>query len=408
MTALPPRSTSGDTDTTQPLVAVYFSPHHRSPGLVEILVQQATRRGWRLRDLVLSAGAMPRGQTPVGALVSALPDDPICNNLRDMGCAIVRLGRLPHPQDDIMPAVLQDYESAGRAVAEHFGQRGYRDFAFVAHVHQRAMDHVYKGLQDRAAELGCHCHPHRFESKGPPPRNETERHERRAKELTDWLSSLPTPLALFAGTDFMAAQICLLAEDLGLSVPEDIAVMAWGNADSRYEMTPVPITSIGTDGPALVSAAAQLLDDLIHGKTVPSRTFVKPLDIVARRSTDMLAVDDPLVARAIRFIWDHLDRDLSVDDVAEQMQLPRYRLERAFRMHLKRGIAAELRRIRLERFCQLLRTTDLPVATLAPRVGFNSSQYLHNVFRKAIGMSPRQYRAQHREADRANDALPAE
>lgn len=396
------------THTPQPLIAVYVGPYHRSPGLVEILVQQATRRGWRLRDLVLSAGALPRGQTPIGALVSALPDDPVCCNLRDMGCPIVRLGRLPHPQDDLVPAVLPDYQAAGRAVAEHFGQRGYRDLAFVAHVHQLTMDRTYQGLQQRAQVLGCQCHPHRFQSKGPPPRHEAERHERRAKELTDWLQSLPTPLALFAGTDFMAAQICLLADDLGLSVPEDLAVMAWGNHDTSYELTPIPITSIGTDGPAMVSAAAQLLDDLIHGKSVPARTFVKPSDIVARRSTDILAVDDPLVARAIRFIWDHLDRDLSVDDVAEAMQLPRYRLERAFRVHLNRGIAAELRRIRIERFCHLLRTTELPVATLTPRVGFNSSQYLHNVFRKAIGMSPRQYRAQHREADRSDDALAAD
>lgn len=96
----------------------------------------------------------------------------------------------------------------------------------------------------------------------------------------------------------------------------------------------------------------------------------------------------------MRFIWDHIDLDLSVDDVALEVDVPRYKLERSFRKHLNRGVKEELQRIRMERLCELLRSTTLPMADLAPKVGFRSVEYLHNAFRKTYGTTPRAYRLQ--------------
>jgi len=113
------------------------------------------------------------------------------------------------------------------------------------------------------------------------------------------------------------------------------------------------------------------------------------------------------VARAIRFIWDRLDQEVSVDDVAEAMRLPRYKLERLFREHYDRGVHAELRRVRLERFAELLRTTDLPVRELAPRVGFKSPKFLHDSFCKQYGTTPRRYRLKARTAHARPEPDPA-
>jgi len=40
----------------------------------------------------------------------------------------------------------------------------------------------------------------------------------------------------------------------------------------------------------------------------------------------------------------------------------------------------------------LLRTSDRPIADLAPLVGFKSTDYLHRTFRRAFGITPRRYR----------------
>ncbi|MBT3296050.1 MAG: hypothetical protein HN919_05185 [Verrucomicrobia bacterium] len=58
--------------------------------------------------------------------------------------------------------------------------------------------------------------------------------------------------------------------------------------------------------------------------------MIPPRGVVARRSTDVLAVADPAVARAMRFMWDHLDQNLSVEDVAMQASVSRRKLERIF------------------------------------------------------------------------------
>jgi transcriptional regulator GlxA family with amidase domain len=101
----------------------------------------------------------------------------------------------------------------------------------------------------------------------------------------------------------------------------------------------------------------------------------------------------------MRFMWDHLDADLSVDEIAQEVALSRRQLERRFHACLGRGINAELRRKRLERCCELLRSTDLTVIDIAPMIGFGSDVYLHQAFKRVYGMSPVKYRKKQKHQD---------
>ena len=158
-------------------------------------------------------------------------------------------------------------------------------------------------------------------------------------------------------------------------------------------MAPVALSSIDVARDEWGRQAAQLLQRLMHGAPAPpAPIMIPPRGIVVRHSTDVLAVDDPAVAQAMRFMWDHLERNLSVNHVAKAVDVPRRQLERAFRRHLKRGINAELRRKRLERCCELLRSTDITITDIAPMIGFRSGDYLHASFKQAFGVTPRQYR----------------
>ena len=121
--------------------------------------------------------------------------------------------------------------------------------------------------------------------------------------------------------------------------------------------------------------------------------MIAPRHVVERESTNVLATPDPKVAAALRYMWDHLDLDLSVDAIAHEVGVSRRTLECAFRKHLRRGINAELRRKRLEVFRELLISSDTPIADLAPMVGFRTMVHLQRSFRRAYGMSPRQFRA---------------
>lgn len=396
MASSPTSSSSLPGRGVQPLVVMEIGVISNS--MVAALLEEATRRGWRLLDLHLTDASMG-DQTPAGAIVSCVPTDPMAARFRAGGYPVVRLGRFEHPDDASMPVVLPDLREAGRMAADNLAERGFRDLALIGHKGMKVADLIYEGLKERAEALGCACHPYRFEDL--PGISTAERYERRASEIGAILQSLPKPLGLVSPHMVVAAHVIDICRRVGLAVPEDVAVLAVPVEGIliRCELAAVPISTVDIDEGDRVRTALRLLDDRIHGRAVPARTYVPPRGIVTRRSTEILAVDHPLVARSIRFLWDHLDENLSVDDVAREMKTPRYKLERLFRKHFKRGINAELRRKRLERFCELLRSSNRPVDQLAPLVGFNTAQYLHTVFCKTFGLTPRQYRLAGRKQD---------
>jgi hypothetical protein len=64
---------------------------------------------------------------------------------------------------------------------------------------------------------------------------------------------------------------------------------------------------------------------------------IAPKGVVTRRSTELLAAEDPTVSVALRYIQDNFwEGDLSVGDVVAQCRIPRRSLERAFRRELQR------------------------------------------------------------------------
>jgi LacI family transcriptional regulator len=109
--------------------------------------------------------------------------------------------------------------------------------------------------------------------------------------------------------------------------------------------------------------AAALLDRLMSGRRAPVRPIhVPPVGVVQRQSTDTAAVDDPLVANALRHIRDHSREALKVSDLQKALFVSRRSLEHRFTQALGRTPAVEIRRARLEHVRRLLIETDLPLA----------------------------------------------
>lgn len=370
----------------QPLVAIDVSLN--SSTAVDALVDGAKHYGWRLVEPGL-VGELMYDRAPAGAIVSWLPDDPRTKRLQGTGCAAVRFGRLEHPDDASMPVVLRDFVRAGHLAAEYLVALGYRDIGLVGHENERTMDLVLAGMRERVQTLGATCHTCRFGEKDGE--SLPERQHKQIDHFMAWLASMHKPFALTCG-HIQASRILLACQRGGIAVPEDLAVLSIGDDQIRCQLAPLPLSAVDTEEAEMCRAAVRLLDAMMRGGSVPARTFIPPRQVVVRRSTEMVYVGHPLVARAVRYIWDHLQEDLSVDDVADAMEIPRYKLERLFRKHYTCGIASELRRKRLERTALLLTTTDLPLREIAERVGFNSPKFLHDSFRNTYGKTPREYR----------------
>ena len=142
--------------------------------------------------------------------------------------------------------------------------------------------------------------------------------------------------------------------------------------------------------------AAGVLDRLMGGaKRVPSRIIVRASYVVPRRSTDILAVEDASLARALRFIRDHARQHISVNAAAGAAGLSRRALEKRFRTLLNHSALDEIRRVRTDQIARLLVETELPVATMAEGLGFGDAQHVARYFRAVKGQTPLAYRKTH-------------
>ena len=64
----------------------------------------------------------------------------------------------------------------------------------------------------------------------------------------------------------------------------------------------------------------------------------------------------------------------------------------AFKQATGFGLREYLVNLRIQRACELLLSTTLSITDIADKCGFNDSNYFGDAFRKAIGVSPRDYR----------------
>jgi LacI family transcriptional regulator len=360
----------------------------------ERILASARELKWQLIDVSYYHGVLPPALEVQGVITTRLPSDPFVKDLLARGCPVVRMGKLPNPKDHLVPAVMEDLNLLGRMAAEHFADRGFRHVAYRGVVPWSDARSMYEGLKTRAAELGMACHLLRVDA-GVKVEGKTRLEGiegRRAKTLA-WLSEIPKPVGFLGYGDSMAIRICNWCAEAGINVPREVAVLGRGNNVFTCESALTTLSSFARDDLRIAETAVELLQQLIDGQTPDETTvMIPPNGVVVRESTDVLATHDPLVSRAMKFMWDHLSKNIGVDDIAREAGVSRRKLERAFREDLGRGINHELLRRRLERSCELLLNTDLPIAEIAPMLGFGSKDYFQRAFRKAVGVSPGRWR----------------
>ena len=296
-----------------------------------------------------------------------------------------------------LPRVAADNRMIGRVAAEHFIERGFRRCLWVPFRDDVPNRERREGFFATLARAGIRSAelPVTAWAGGT---GGTDWAARR-RIVSDELLRLPKPLAVFCYNDCVAADIIAACDQQGLRVPDDVAVLGVDNDAMLCESFHTPLSSVRHDLAGMAYEAAALLDHLMAGgRPPPEIKRVPPKGIAARRSTDIVAVDDRNVAAALRFIWDHYAlNNLSVDDIAAAAGIHRRLLEKAFRRELGRGINQELVRTRLKAVTLRLETTDDSVTDIASQTGYTRPNHLFRSFREHFGMSPSQYREKLRE-----------
>ncbi len=301
-------------------------------------------------------------------------------------------------------AVFPDDVALGKAAAEYFIHRGFREFAVVDTWRTRFARQRVAGFF-----LGLRGVGHRlrlWSTRGGPrgrraPMATAAMEGREAAggpggepHLREWVRRLPKPVAIFCPADLLGFQLLEQCRLIGTRIPDDVAVLGVDDDPVRCELATPTLSSIRQPSVRVGFEAAGLLQRLMAGEgEVPAGPIlVPPLSPVTRQSSDVLAVEDADLAAALRMIREHAHDPINVADILKKIPVTRRWLERAFMRTLGRSPLQDITRVKIDRAKMLLEETELSVREVAGRSGFSDAQKLTRAFKAGTGDTPGAYR----------------
>lgn len=282
-----------------------------------------------------------------------------------------------------LPSTGNDEEAIGRLGAQHLLERGFRQFGFFTHLGHWYGQRRLAGFREVIeGQAGRTCHVLDCRSSGAAI----------APEIYEWLKQLPKPVGVMAANDWRAVHTIQAATELGLRVPDDVAVVGVDNDRWLTQMTTPALSSVEPDWNRVGYRAAELLDALMRGEAPSPQQWIKPIGLTSRASTDIVVTEDPVVARALAFIQARCAQPISVEDVLDALGVSRRTLENRLKHAIGLTPHAAISRARVERARNMLVQTKHSTDEIAQRCGFSNSNQFFIVFKRLTGLTPGTYR----------------
>lgn len=291
-----------------------------------------------------------------------------------------------------LPHIYPDDAAEASMAAEYLASLGLRDLGFAGLPGVPFSERLRAAFARVCGDMGKRMHTYDGLVNWEP--DEQEDHTPR---LQRWIEALPKPAGVFAANLGGARRILDACWDSGVKVPDQVAVLAIENDEVQCRLATPPLSALDQNAYRIGYRGAQLLNELMAGAPAPTEPIlIPPSRVVVRRSTEILAVDNPLVADAIRRVREQACEGVDVAGIVEQVPMSKRGLELAFKRSIGRTVHQEITRLRLDRARQLLIDTDYSLAEISVRSGFSYPSSMHHIFKKATGMTPIHFRREHR------------
>lgn len=295
-----------------------------------------------------------------------------------------------YPKD--LPAIKTDSQSIAKLASDHLIEKGLKNLAFFGFEN-------YDWLKERRfyfsrfnTEAGYKTHIYI-----PRRKIKKDEWESEQQEVSDWVNDLPKPVGIFACNDDHGQHILEVCKLINLKVPEDVAVIGVDNDPIICDISDPPLTSIKLNVEAAGYESAKLIDNMIDTKKLSGKhIMVLPSYIVQRQSTDILAVKDIDVSKAIQFIKKNAKNKICVEDVVKATIINRRVLERRFKTAIHRSIYDEIQNIRVELIAKLLIETDLSISQITSYFNFTDAEHISRYFKRKKGIGLREFRKYHK------------
>ena len=288
--------------------------------------------------------------------------------------------------------VAQDHARTGQLVATHFLERGLQHFFFYSDMDNWSQEERGQGFVAALEGAGYLCTWLRW--------HETREAERkgnawplRRRWLLKHLQDAPRPVAVFAANGTLAVEVQEICNQAGLAVPGEVAIVGMEDYLLSVGAANRSISGVDTNFEEQGYQGAALLDRLMRGEPLPPGPVrIAPAQVITRKSSDLLAVNHPGVAKGLQFIAERYAHTLSVDDVARVAGMSRRGLHQAFNEHVGCTPGDRIRTMRLNCARRLLAETEEKIESVAQQSGYPNINTFFVAFRKAEKSTPAEYR----------------
>lgn len=282
-----------------------------------------------------------------------------------------------------LPMLIGEYQNFGKMAAQFFLRQHYTSFAFLGYKSIFWSEERMKGFFCALPDDNYHQSFLRI-----------EKSHQDWNGVRKWLESLKKPAALMVAHDILAVPLIRICKELGLDIPEDIAIIGVDNDEFLCTLSSPALTSIDLNFEKQGYELGRVLWKMHTEERVwPARIPLEPLELVERSSTKPFNIANRYTLRIVKKMDEEYAKPYSLDYYLADIPLSRRSIEKKFKAELgPETPLSYLTKHRIHHLCRLLSTTDMPISEAAEKSGFIDIPNLSRLFKKHTGMSPSAYR----------------
>ena len=202
---------------TRSILIALSTTHH---GFLRGVVRYAREHGWHIDATMAYTGKVPRCWSGDGVISQCGFSDELAEHVNSLGLPTVEITNLNQRVNAVR--IDADYVAFGAAAAEYFLERRFKNFAVAPLADDSFHAQRLQGFIGRLALAGYSV------ARLPPLiadiNSQSIDWASRVREISARLNALPKPIAVFAYNDAVGVDIIKACLDLGLLVPEQVAV----------------------------------------------------------------------------------------------------------------------------------------------------------------------------------------
>jgi LacI family transcriptional regulator len=283
------------------------------------------------------------------------------------------------------PLIATDNQAIGIMGAEHLIDHGFRYFAYCGYGNLYWSEERGQAFGARVQQASFEFHDYK--------QSHARSWDKELTHMAKWLQSLPKPVGVMACVDDRSQHVLHACKMASLDVPTEVAIIGVDNDSLICSLANPQLSSIALAAERAGYEAAELLDQLMAGKAIKSQgVLTAPTHVLTRQSTHVMAMEDPMVAKALQYIQSHATEMIQVSDVINGLPISRRALQKRFQAVLGRTILDEIRHTRVSMVAQMLTETNLSIAQIALACGYPGIDHISRSFRNIKHMSPLAYR----------------